>query len=161
MDSPDPVPILFMSGMVLLGLVALVGGFLHTRRGRLLLHEERMKALELGRELPNDVKSAGNEAAYAAGSRGGEGEPQSLARKCFSTAFWVGLVGFLFASQGAWANQGIAIAIAIAASAGTIGVTAMICGTILAMRTPPGPAPGATTKDLIESDAYDVVSRRG
>jgi hypothetical protein len=163
MDPTDLIPIIVIAGMVFLGLIAIVGGFLHSLRGRHLLHQERMKALELGRELPDDVKSTGIEVAEAAGSRGAEGGAPALARKCFSTAFWVALVGFIFASQGAWANQGVAIVIpiAIAASAGAIGITAMICGTILATRTPPGPAPGASTKAFVESDAFDVVSRRG
>jgi len=145
--------------MILLGLVGIVGGFLHYRRERLFIHQERMKALELGAELPDDAATARIKAVYGETTNGKSAELEesgSLARKCFTTALWVAFWGFLAASQGGAAN--IAIAIAIAASAAAIGVTAMICGTVLAMRPP---AQTVTTKTGIESDAYDTVSRRG
>jgi len=50
--------------MILLALVGIVGGFLHYRRERLLTHKERMKALELGAELPDDVATARIKAVY-------------------------------------------------------------------------------------------------
>src|ERR1022692_4591955 len=43
-----------LGSVVLIIVVAIVGGFLHSRRERLLTHAERMKALELGREMPDD-----------------------------------------------------------------------------------------------------------
>jgi hypothetical protein len=118
-----------------------------------------MKALELGRELPDDSAAGRLKAIFAAGSNGTEGENRSLARKCFSTALWVAFWGFIFASQGGWAHTGISVA--IAASAGAIGVTAVICGTILAARERSSSATVAVAKPYIESDAFDVVSRRG
>jgi hypothetical protein len=151
--------LVLICGMTLLGLAAIVGGFLHYRRERILTHQERMKALELGRELPDDAATARIKATFGVGSSDDEGGSQSLARKCFSTALWVGFWGFLAASQGGWVHTGIAVA--IAGSVGAIGVTAMICGTILAMRMPSAPPPGVATKSVIESDAFDVVSSRG
>ena len=49
MDTGDlTFLVLVFGGMILIGLVAIVGGFLHSRRERLLTHQERMKALEQG-----------------------------------------------------------------------------------------------------------------
>ena len=52
---------LFAGMLGLIALVAIVGGFLHYRRERLLTHAERMKALELGRTLHLDVVAEGVE----------------------------------------------------------------------------------------------------
>jgi hypothetical protein len=150
--------VILICGVVLLALVAIVGGFVHSRRERLLTHQERMKALELGRDLPDNAATARVKAVFGAGSTD-EGDARSLARKCFSTALWVGFWGFLFASQTSWANMGIAIV--IACSAGAVGVTAMICGTILALRGSSDVDHRLATKPAFESDAFDVVSRRG
>jgi hypothetical protein len=172
---------LVIGASVLVGLVAIVGGFLQTRRERLLTHQERLKALELGREIPDDAATARLKAACGVTSSGenrdssgenrdssgnSEGASGALSGKCFSTAFWVAFWGFVFAGQagiglGGTPPGATAVAIAIAVSAGAIGVTAMICGTILAMRTPTSRARSATGKTEIESDALDVVSRRG
>jgi len=158
MDSSDLMVGGMVGGAFVVCLVTIVGGLLQSRRTRFLTHQERMKALELGREIPDDAVPAS----------GGENKSESLSRKCFSTAFWVGFGGFVAAaSQGFTpaASLGIAghgIAIAIAASTGAIGVTALICGTILAARTPSAPARRvASNKPGIESDALDVVSSRG
>jgi hypothetical protein len=148
-------------GMTLVGLAAIIGGFLHSRRERLLTHQERMKALELGRELPDDTPVGRLKRALGARSNTEENDGRSLARKCFSTALWVPFWGFIFASQGVWVNTGLAAAIVIACSAGAIAVTAIICGTILAVHERSGSSPLADAKPLIESDAFDVVSRRG
>jgi hypothetical protein len=149
-----------LGGTFVIALVAIVGGFLHYRRERLLSHKERMKALDLGREMPDDAATARIKAAFGTFARGNESEAsESLARKCFSTALWVAFWGFLAASQGGWVNHGIAIA--IASSVGVIGITAMICGTTLAMRSPADGAPGPVSKFAADADALDVVSRRG
>jgi hypothetical protein len=130
-----------------LGLVAIIGGFLHSRRERFLTHTERMKALELGRELP---------------AHSGSVEEASYARKCFSTALWISLFGF-----GASAQSGMhGVNIAVASAAGAACVTAIICGTILAFReasTRSRPVSGhwPNHKPLADPDALDVVSRRG
>ena len=164
---------------VLIALVALVGGFAHTRRERLLTHQERMKALELGRDIPDDAATArmkvawgADSAAEKADSRGQKADARTsneitsgtLSRKCISTAVWVAFWGFLFAGQNNVTNStpsAMAVSIAIAASAGAIGVTAVICGTILAMRTPAAGTQTRSLKKEFESDALDVVSRRG
>jgi hypothetical protein len=158
MDSSEIVFGWILGGTFLIGLVSIVGGLLQSRRVRFLTHLERMKALEVGRELPSD----------AVPPSGGEIKYESLARKCFSTAFWVGLAGgAAAASQGfiQTATPGIAdlgIAIAIVTSTGAIGVTALICGTVLATKAPLAPARRAGShKFESESDAFDVVSTRG
>ena len=149
-----------LGSVVLIIVVAIVGGFLHSRRERLLTHAERMKALELGREMPDDAATARVKAAFGISSSDDKAEDSgSLARRCFTTALWVALGGFLAASQGGWVNPSIAIA--LAASVAAVGVTAMICGTILAVRTSAGPAPGPFSKGPMDADALDVVSRRG
>ena len=149
-----------LGSVVLIVVVAIVGGFLHSRRERLLTHAERMKALELGREMPDDAATARVKAAF--GISASDDKPVdniALARQCFTTALWVALGGFLAASQGGWVNPSIAIA--IAASVAPVGVTAMICGTVLAARTSAAPAPRPFSKGLMDADALDVVSRRG
>jgi hypothetical protein len=161
MDSEQLFIVTIIGGAMLLGLVGIVGGLLHNRRERLLTHQERMKALELGRDLPDDSAIGRLKAVVAAGSSGGAGEGASLALKCFSTAFWVAFWGFIAASQGVWINTGLAIAIVIACATGAISVTSMICGTILAFREGASSSEVTTAKPFIESDAFDVVSHRG
>jgi hypothetical protein len=160
--SADVLNLIFavLGGSTLIALVSIIGGFLHYRRERLLTHEERMKALEMGRELPDDVATARIRATFGMLSNGEkEAESESLPRKCYSTALWVAFWGFIGASQGGWVNPSIAIA--IAASVAAIGVTAFICGTVLAARSP-APQPATSYgKERIEADAFDVVSRRG
>jgi hypothetical protein len=147
-------------GLGLISLVAILGGFLHTRRERLLTHTERMKALELGRALPDDPETARIKAAYARPATSKAVGNEALAGKCHSTALWVAFSGF-GAAVGAVQAGGIAVAIAIAASVGAIGVTAIICGTILAARPPAATAPTYSSKPTVEEDEYDVVSSRG
>jgi hypothetical protein len=149
-----------LGGAFMIALVAIGGGFIHYRRERLLSHKERMKALELGREMPDSAAAAQIRAAFGAISGAEKDEESgSLARKCYSTALWVAFWGFLAAGQGGWVNY--AIAIAIAASVGAIGVTAMICGTILAARSTLDAPVNHVYKSRIEADGLDVVSRRG
>ena len=148
--------------MFLISLVPIIGGSLHARRERTLVHAERMKALDLGRELPDDVATARIKATFgkspASDESGGE---RSLAHKCFSTALWVAFWGFA-AAAGLGGSQTIAgVAYAIAASTGAIGVTAMICGAILGAQAPVAGQPGRFSKPRIEDDALDVVPCRG
>jgi hypothetical protein len=167
MDSTQQLLGLLLGSVVLVSLVAIIGGFVHCRRERLLRHAERMKALELGRELPDDVATARIKAAFGNPSSGSDedgSEPAAhatelLPRKMFTTALWIAFWGFLFAAQGGSASHAVAIAIAV--STGAIGVSAMICGTILALRAPAPVTASATSKPKIEDDAFDVVSRRG
>ena len=83
----------------MISLVAMVGGFLHLRRERLLTHAERIKALELGRTLPVGVAAARIKAALGSSSDAEANEENSLPRKCYSTALWVAFWGFIAASN--------------------------------------------------------------
>jgi hypothetical protein len=150
----------FFGGLALIGLVAILGGFLHARRERLLTHTERMKALELGRAMPDDPATARIKAAYTPPVSSKPSNSEALAGKCHSTVLWVAFSGF-GAAVGAVQAGGIAVAIAIAASVGAIGVTGIICGTILASRPPLATAPAYSSKPTVEEDEYDVVSSRG
>ena len=138
-DKIDVGLALFLGGLMLIGLIAMIGGFLHYRRERLLTHTERMKALELGRELPDDAYTTRLKAIFGSTDQPEEapGGIKSLASQCYSTTGWVSGCGFLFAMMGS-SNQGVAYA--VAAAAGAVGVTGLICGTILASRAP-DPAP--------------------
>jgi hypothetical protein len=149
-----------LGGVVLISLVAIIGGFLQCRRERVLDHRERMKALELGRELPDDAATARIKAAFGVpwGDNKGDGEG-SPARKCFSTTLWIAFWGFLAAGQAGAGHH--AVAIAIAGSVGAVGVAGMICGTILAFRAPAAPTSRPISKPAIDADAFDVVSCRG
>ena len=116
--------------VILFGLIAIIGGFLHSRRERLLTHQERMKALELGREVPDEIGAARARAAAA--------EEKSYASKCFSATGQACFWGFLCAVGAAAKEGGDApgAAYAIAAATGAVGVTGLICGTVLASRAP-------------------------
>jgi hypothetical protein len=152
---------LLIGGVLLIGLVSIIGGLLYSRRTRLLTHQERMKALELGRAMP-DAPALSAASVEDEGASTDTSDGASLARKCFSTTLWVGIAGFVAASGlPDTAKPDVAVAVAIAASAGAIGVTAMICGTILALKTPKAVAPKASGKPVVESDAFDVVSHPG
>src|SRR5580704_9389492 len=93
---------LFLGSLVLVGLVAIIGGFLHSRRERLLTHAERMRALELGQALPDDPATVVRKAVYASQGLPPDGECKTVhqvkfAETCFKTALWVAFWGFLFA----------------------------------------------------------------
>jgi hypothetical protein len=135
---------LFLSMLGLVALVAIVGGFLHYRRERLLTHAERMKALELGRDLPEDVATARIKAVLSSSDEDDEApeKEKSIAVQVYTTTGWVSGCGLLFATWASENRGGPGVAYAIAASAGAIGITGMICGTILASRAPaPVPEP--------------------
>lgn len=160
--------LLTIGGGMLIGLVAIIGGFLHHRRERLLTHAERLKALELGRSLPDDSYAARLRAVWnGQGSQGkrDDGTPtdpdRALVRKCYSLALWVAFWGFLFGAPiGA---QSTAALVALVASVGAIGVTSVICGTVLASRVAARPPVDHTAngKPAFEGDAYDHVGMRG
>lgn len=151
-----------LSCVVLIRLVAIVGGFLHFRRERLFTHTERIKALELGRSLPDDVASARIKAALGSSSNTEVNEENALSRKCYSTALWVAFWGFIAASNHTGSGLSTGVALAIAASTGVIGVTAVLCGAYLATRLPqPSPTHFNNYKTASEANAFDVVSSRG
>ena len=122
-----------------------------------------MKALELGAELPDHAAAARIRAALVQSPPDDDGGKEPLARKCFSTAVWVAFWGFAAAAGLGGADVNAGVASAIASSAGAIGVTAIICGTVLASR----PAPAAHDANnhakhaTDDADAFDVVSCRG
>jgi hypothetical protein len=151
------------SFVFLLIIIPVVGGLMYARRERLLTHAERMKALELGKALPDDATTARIKAAVGQGTADAEGSTGSLARKCFSTAVWVALWGFAAAAGLGGAAVSSGVAYAIAAATGAIGVTAVICGTILAVQVAPvaEDAMECAKRRTDDADAFDVVSCRG
>ena len=149
--------------MFLLSVIPIVGGLIYAHRERLLTHAERMKALELGAELPDRAATARIKAAFGQSTGDDDGGNEPLARRCFSTAVWVAFWGFAAAAGLGGADVNAGVAYAIAASAGAIGVTAVICGTHLALRPAAGPhGSGIRAKPTNnDADAFDVVSCRG
>jgi hypothetical protein len=145
-----------LGGVFVIALVSIMGGFLQVRRERLLVHTERMRSLELGLERLSGDDDAGLRAPIGQRSGDDENSP-SLSRKCFSTAGWVAFWGFVMAANA----HPTGVSIAIAASTGAIGVAGMICGTILAFRTPAAVGWSPTYKPVTEADAIDVVACRG
>lgn len=146
----------------LISIVPIIGGIWHSRREQTFVHAERIKALELGRDLPDDVATARIRAAFGKPEVSDErGDGESLSAKCFSTAFWVAFWGFGSAAGLGGSQTSVGVAYAIAASAGAIGVTAMICGAVLGARTPAEAPRYRSSKQRIEDDALDVVSCRG
>jgi hypothetical protein len=165
MNSDDIGLGLFLGSLLFIGFVAMIGGFLHARKERLLTHAERMKAIEMGQPLLEVTKpNPGVEAAKAAKAFAAlepEVHPQvALARKCFGSIAWVAFWGFVFAAPSSASSKEVAMTIAI--STGAIGVTLAICGTILASRvsTTPAAFPSAY-KPVSDPDAFDVAGRRG
>ena len=149
-----------LGAVVLISLVAIIGGFLQCRRERLLDHRERMRALELGQEMPDDAATARIKAAFGVSRNDDKGDWEgSPARKCFSTTLWIAFWGFLAAGQAGAANR--AVAVAIASSVGAVGVAGMIGGTILALRASAAPTSNSISKPAIDADAFDVVCSRG
>lgn len=159
--EPTVVSLLYavLGAVVLIALVSIVGGFLQCRRERLLDHRERMRALELGRELPDDAATARIRAAFGLPWAEEKDGPASPAKRCFSSTFWIAFWGFLVAGQAGMGNRPVAVA--IASSVGAIGVAGMICGTLLSFRAPAVSTRVAVVKPPIEEDAFDVVSCRG
>jgi hypothetical protein len=148
-----------LGGVFTIAMVSIIGGFLHCRRERLLSHRERIKALELGRDFPDDPATAQVKAALGNGPAEGKEAPGSLSRKCFSTALWVAFWGFIAANSGGGHEP---VAVAIATAVGFIGVASVICGTLLALRAPATIVQHSSPKpEFDDTDAYDVVSRRG
>jgi hypothetical protein len=161
MSTNDTIAIVF--GFVfLVSIVPIIGGLMYARRERLLTHAERMRALELGARLPDDAATARVRASSGQSASADNGDKGSLAGKCYSTALWVAFWGFAAAAGLGGADVSAGVAYAIAASAGAIGVTSVICGTILASRaTVANLANGYGKSTTDDVDAFDVVSCRG
>ncbi len=143
-----------IAGGVVLVLMIVVGlpvvlSMRQAARNREFEHAERLKALELGRPLPGDPATDG-----------------ATTHRDNRIGLWVPL-GALGIALGAMNSTGdsTAAVVVIWAAAGAVGVTGVICGTILAMRAPspavPAPRSLFPTKAPAEDDAVDTVSRRG
>jgi hypothetical protein len=136
------LPILALSIPIVIVPTALA--FKHARFLREVEHEERMKAMELGRLLPED--EAFSPAKLAAGI--GIGVPIGS----FFFAWLADLTST--AGQAVWP------------AVGSVGLGGVICGTILAARhfatrNQHAVAHHETLKPEFDPDAYDVVGRRG
>jgi hypothetical protein len=123
--------------------LAIVLGIRHDWRKRELEHTERMRALELGRKLPQD-------------------EPWlSPAKIGAAVAILVPIGAFISvyrATEVAGYHDEMWLAVVL------VGVAAVISGSVVvATSTKKGATPSemATAKPIIEEDAYDVVSSRG
>jgi hypothetical protein len=114
-------------------------------------HAERLKALEMGRPLPGETAIVGSPKVAGAG-----------------VGVWVPIsaLGIALAATGG-SVESQAADVAIWVSAGCVGVTGVICGTVLALRGTARDgrtaAPGASAKNShsFEEVEYDTVSRRG
>jgi hypothetical protein len=141
-----------LAGLIL-GSIAVIGGLAvvplpfilhhrHERRKREMEHIERMRALELGRTLPQD-------------------EPWWSPLR-IALLIGVGVpIGFV-ASVGL-AGLAIGYHETMWFMAGMVGMSGVICGSILAGQSiNPKTAPQVdASKPYVEEDAYDVVGARG
>lgn len=140
--------VIFASVAVLMIVVALpvVLSMRHAAKDRELLHAERLKALETGRPMPGESASRG--------SAGGAG-----------VGVWVPICVFgiaLAATQHSENSQAIGVAVWI--SAGCVGVTGVICGTILTLNNAMRESRAArqtVAKPFYEEAEIDAVGRRG
>lgn len=160
--APLQIVMMLTSGLVGCGMIAIIGGFLHHRRERLLTHAERMKALEMGREFPDDPKVAQMRVLMNRDESKKSGD-DSASGRCYSTAFWVAFWGFITMGGVVRADIPVVIPILMALAVAAIGVVSMICGTILAKKEmDEGNAlEVAFHKPAYEPDAFDVVGSRG
>jgi hypothetical protein len=147
----------FIGGIILISVICSIGGFLHYRRERLLMHAERMNALELGRDMPDDPATARLKATYQAEQAekpeepsSTPGAPKSPASQCYSTTTSVCCTGFVFA----WlSGTNLAVAVAIASATGAVGVTGLICGTVLASKSTEPSRMVAHSKPIFDPEA--------
>lgn len=139
MIDPLLIPIAGMAIPLIIVPVAL--GCKHATRARELTHAERMRALELGRRLPQD-------------------QPWwTPARLGLAIGAGVPLAVFVCAAV-ATAAAGFQDGIWIATLA--VGLTAVVCGSILAGRSALGGTGNERVdKPFVEEDAFDVVGARG
>jgi hypothetical protein len=142
------------SAGLVLGFIAVVGGLAiagtaiilgirHDRRKREMEHIERMKALELGRTLPQD-------------------EPWLSPAKLAALIGGVVPLGVFVSVGTATTSSGFHDGMWLAASC--VGMAAVISGATVACasgRTRKASDSAAAAKPYIEEDAYDVVSSRG
>ncbi len=121
-----------------------------------------MKALELGREFPDDPKVAQMRVLMGQDSKGKSDEGPASSQ-CYSTAFWVAFWGFVTIGGVVRADVPVVIPILMALGVAAIGVVSMICGTVLAQKEMERQDAQARSfqKPVYEPDAFDVVGSRG
>jgi hypothetical protein len=132
-------------GIGILGGLPIALYYQHERRKREMEHSERMKALELGRTIPGEA---------------GSGD-RSLPSKI---AGWIGAGVPIGVFGCAWlASEKFGYHEEVWLAAALVGITAVICGSILVilLNAKPAAAPPVDSKPRIEEDAFDVVSGRG
>ena len=144
MSNPiSPMLISLVALILPVVLVPVILGIRYARAEREMEHSERLKALELGRTLPQDETW------------------WSPALICVVIGAGVPVSVFLFA----WlASASVGYRDDIWRAAGTVGTTAVVCGSVLAARffTQRSPAEDRhAAKPPIDADAFDVVGRRG
>ncbi len=142
--SPQLIPIFAM--LIPIVIVPAALGFKYSRQVRELEHAERMRALELGRTLPQD-------------------EPwSSPARICLSIGAGVPIAVF----GCAWlASSAVGFREEVWMSSAMVGVASVICGSMLAGKhftqraETERIAAGSFAKPSVDADAFDVVGSRG
>jgi hypothetical protein len=130
-------------GGLSIGALAIILGIRHDRRKREMEHIERMRALELGRTLPQD-------------------EPWLSPAKLAALFGAVVPLGVFVSVGTATSSSGYHEEMWLAATC--VGITAVISGATVAClsgRTRKASDSPAAVKPYIEEDAYDVVSSRG
>lgn len=142
----DPLVIPIVGMVIPIILVPAILGLRHARLERELEHAERIKALELGRTMPQD-------------------EPWwTPARVCVAIGAGVPVGVFVCALL---ASRSIHHQEPIWAAAGVVGVVGVLCGTSLAGRYFDQYARArsmldeGSAKPVIEPEAFDVVGSRG
>lgn len=146
---PGPGPLLKPSflvvGLVGLGILFVLFGLVvamgvrHARRERELVHAERMKALEVGRTLPQD-------------------EPWwSPARVSVAIGAGVPIVTFGLA----WLTSLLTRGPDLVWPAAVVGVAGVVCGTVLALRLPVAPAVSrdSSAKPPPYPEDYEIAGR--
>jgi hypothetical protein len=149
-QSGEILVAVLIGAFLLVCFFTIVAMFVQTRRGRELEHAEKMKAIEMGRPWPLD-KAEAKPAPEAAGPP--EPLPSALIKSVplGSLGIAAGASVILRPEPMVWL------------AAGAVGMTSLICGTVLSLRQ--GPATPRQemnpAKPVSDPDALDVVGRRG
>jgi hypothetical protein len=123
--------------------LAIIMGIRHDRRKRELEHMERMRALELGRKLPQDEPWL---------------SPMKIAVVIGGVVPLVVFTSVASATVKTGFHEEMWIAAAIVGTAGLISGSALAANTLKREATSTG---SLDSKPYVEEDAYDVVSSRG
>jgi hypothetical protein len=139
----EPILIPIVALLIPIIVVPTALGLKHARFLREVEHRERMRAMELGRALP---------------------ESQSWSPTGLAGAIGAGVpIASMVIAGMATHSDAHSYAASIWKAAGLVGLGGVICGTILAalrFAARPQPAPDMVKADY-DPDAYDVVGRRG